>query len=97
MRKPVVLKLKNCRTCGGCWAYDDSAGNKFSANCVLGFKVEQLPPGNRPSARMGGGDYWTFICKPAEPCLKPLTSREYVAAMNFKIAQNKENSKLPTS
>jgi hypothetical protein len=73
----AVPKLIKAKSCGGCWAYEDVSFCKGS--CVLGFNVEQL--GKNPVAgKFGGGQYWSVYCKPAEPCMKPKTSREYVTA-----------------
>lgn len=78
------MKTKKARTCAGCWAYNDH--NSFTGYCSLGFDVEQLEKGSRHAGRMGAGMYWAFVCKPAEPCYKPLTSSQYVEAM--KLAHN---------
>jgi hypothetical protein len=74
---PAVPSLVNARNCNGCWAYS-TVGFKEGA-CSLGFDLEQL--GKNPThGRYGNGDYWSFYCKPKEPCMKPKTGKEYVAA-----------------
>lgn len=71
-------KLKKARTCAQCHAYNEST--IWHGYCILGFDVVQLPKGEHHVSRESQGDYWTVLCKPAEPCLKPTTIRQYVAA-----------------
>lgn len=81
----MKIALKKARTCTGCWAYEESSGsNPIRGYCSLGFNVEQLPRGKSHAGRTGAGQYWSFYCKPAEPCMKPLTSREAVACFKEK-------------
>jgi len=77
------MELKKAKKCSGCWAYDDS-GAYGTPNCVLGFNIKNIDDGKPDIGRMGGGQYWPFYCRPAEPCLKPTTSRQYVEAMKLK-------------
>jgi len=77
-----TLILRRNRTCNGCYAYNQSS--LWTGSCALGFMVEQLPKDGMHCGRFGGGEYWTVHCKPAEPCMKPKTSREYTSAFSIR-------------
>lgn len=75
---PAVPSLVKARNCNGCWAYQTYGWKQ--GLCNLGFEVEQL--GNNCTEGNYGGDYWSFYCKPKEPCMKPKTGKQYAAAMS---------------
>jgi len=66
------MKLKNAKTCGDCRAY--ASGPFKAARCDLGFKtytIKTPPP-------------WSLqILRPAEPCWKPTTVKEYVECLSY--------------
>lgn len=87
------LKLKNCKTCVGCYAYENGTSGHYGY-CVLGFDVIQLispfSKNLQPTdekyhcGRTSIGEYWTFLCKPGEPCLKPMTIKNYLRAFKLR-------------
>lgn len=72
----AFVPCKNNRSCAGCYAYDDDLWKGW---CALGFEVKQIDRKEQKAYPYGKGkQYITIKSKPAQPCTKPMTEREYV-------------------